>query len=78
MIIPNPHPTDLEDELGALAMRFRSAGSEQERQAISKDYAKTVERLIQSHLWDEMPASEDQLPDDYMPESFFKYWLPPA
>ena len=78
MIIPNPHPTDLEDELGALAMRFRSASSAQDRRTISENYARIVERLIQCGSWDEMPASEDQLPDDYMPESFFKYWLPPG
>jgi hypothetical protein len=77
MIIPNPHRTDLTDELGALAMRFRSARSEPERRQISDDYAKIVEILIQSSVWDEMPASEDQLPDDYMPQTFFDYWLPP-
>lgn len=78
MIIPNPHRTDLTDELGALAMRFRSACDELERQQISDEYARIVAQLIQSSVWDEMPASEDQLPDDYMPKSFFDYWLPPT
>lgn len=35
--------------------------------------AKIVERLILGNAWDEMPAVEDQLPDDYMPKSFFNY-----
>jgi hypothetical protein len=30
--------------------------------------------LINSGCWNEMPAPEDQLPDDYMPEVFIEIW----
>jgi hypothetical protein len=34
-----------------------------------------VERLIASGRWQDMPAPEDQLPDEWMPKAFFDYWL---
>jgi hypothetical protein len=34
-----------------------------------------VERLIDSGNWEEMPAPEDQLPDNWMPRKFFDYWF---
>jgi len=46
-----------------------------ERQDIAREYAGTVNRLIQAGHWYEMPAPEDQLPDDWMPPEFFDYWL---
>jgi hypothetical protein len=41
---------------------------------IADDYSETVERLIRGGGWHEMPAPEDQLPDDWMPKAFFEYW----
>ena len=61
--------------LGVLAMKFRGTRRDVERRAIAQDYSQTVERLIQSDHWDEMPAPEDQLPNQWMPKEFFTYWL---
>jgi hypothetical protein len=63
-----------EERLGGLAMRFRGTRCEADRRAIARDYTQTVERLIRSESWREMPPPEDQLPDDWMPEAFFTYW----
>jgi len=63
-----------EERLGGLAMRFRGARREAERRDIAEDYSQTVERLIHSGRWHEMPPPEDQLPDDWMPPAFFEYW----
>jgi hypothetical protein len=63
-----------EEHLGELAMKFRGTRHEAERRAIAADYSQTVERLIRSGTWREMPAPEDQLPDDWMPTAFFDYW----
>lgn len=71
----NPLPE--EERLGSLAMQFRGTRCEEERQEIAKEYAQTVERLIHSGQWHEMPPLEDQLPDDWMPAAFFEYWLRP-
>jgi hypothetical protein len=71
-------PKTLRDEvrLGQLAMKFRSTRRKLERQGLADEYAETVARLIESGTWEEMPAPEDQLPDDWMPKAFFAYWLP--
>ncbi len=63
-----------EAHLGELAMKFRGTRDDSERQSIAAEYASTVERLINSGAWDEMPPPEDQLPDDFMPKEFFDYW----
>jgi hypothetical protein len=63
------------ERLGVLAMKFRSTRRDAERRDIAKDYSQTVKRLINSRNWHEMPAPEDQLPDDWMPMAFFDYWL---
>jgi hypothetical protein len=63
-----------EERLGGLAMKFRGTRRDVQRQAIARDYAETVNRLIESGSWNEMPAPEDQLPDAWMPEVFFEYW----
>ncbi len=63
-----------EERLGGLAMRFRATRLDAERQDIVKDYSQTVDRLIHSGKWHEMPPLEDQLPDDWMPPAFFEYW----
>jgi len=66
-------PQDLE-RLGGLAMKFRGTRREAERRDIAREYSETVQRLIASGHWHEMPAPEDQLPDDWMPPTFFEYW----
>jgi hypothetical protein len=73
----NPVPTNrLPDEqrLAGLAMNFRGTRHEAERRDLARDYSQTVERLIHSGKWHEMPPPEDQLPDDWMPPAFFEYW----
>ena len=64
-----------ENRLGELAMKFRGTRQDAERRAIARDYSETVDRLIRSGSWHEMPAPEDQLPDDWMPKAFLEYWL---
>ena len=64
-----------EERLGSLAMQFRSTRQDPERQDIAREYSRTVHRLIHGGQWYEMPAPEDQLPDDWMPTEFFDYWL---
>lgn len=74
---PHPMPIQTQNDeahLGELAMRFRGTRDDLERQSIAADYANTVERLIHSGAWDDMPPPEDQLPDDFMPKEFFDYW----
>jgi hypothetical protein len=56
-------------------MQFRGTRCESERQDIAREYGRTVQSLIQTGQWCEMPAPEDQLPDDWMPLEFFDYWL---
>ena len=46
--------------------------------AIAAEYAREVQRLIETGNWAEAPAFEDQLPDEWMPEAFFAYWSPDA
>jgi len=70
-----PIPFTDDERLGALAMLFRDTRRDSERHDIAREYAWTVHRLIQGGLWYEMPAPEDQLPDDWMPPAFFEYWL---
>jgi hypothetical protein len=62
------------ERLGELATRFRGTWRKAARQAITTEYSESVDRLIQSSRWHEMPAPEDQLPDDWMPKAFFEYW----
>ena len=63
-------------QLGVLAMRFRRTRDEAARRAIAAEYAREVQRLIETGSWAEAPAFEDQLPDEWMPEAFFAYWCP--
>lgn len=69
-----PNTTQDEERLGELAMKFRGTRHDLDRQGIARDYSEIVDRLIQSGRWQEMPAPEDQLPDDWMPQAFFDYW----
>jgi hypothetical protein len=64
-----------EECLGALAMQFRGTWRDSECDNIAREYTRAVHRLIESGHWYEMPAPEDQLPDDWMPPAFFDYWL---
>lgn len=61
-------------DLGALAMRFRGTRDEVARREIAQDYERAVMQLINGGKWREIPALEDQLPDEWMPEAFFEYW----
>jgi mono/diheme cytochrome c family protein len=63
-------------QLGVLAMRFRRTSDEMARRGIAAEYAREVQRLIETGSWTEAPAFEDQLPDEWMPEVFFAYWCP--
>lgn len=45
-----------------------------ERDEITKKYAEAVERLIRTGNWHEAPSLEDMLPDECMPESFYRHW----
>ena len=64
-----------EECLGKLAMTFRSTRDGSIRTMIAKDYSAVVLRLIQRSGWEEIPAFEDQLPDEWMPKEFFDYWF---
>lgn len=72
-----PDPARDEQRLGQLAMGFRGARDEATRAGIAAEYALTVERLVRSGQWVEMPPPEDQLPDAHMPRQFFAYWSSP-
>ena len=63
-----------EERLGELAMKFRGTRVETERKTIAREYEKTVDELIRSKSWDDVPPPEDQLPRAWMPEVFFEYW----
>ena len=58
-----------ETQLGLLAMRFRGARDESERDKAA-EYKHVVDQLIASGHWEDMPTFEDMLPDERMPESF--------
>jgi hypothetical protein len=66
-----------EDRLFPLACHFRSTRDENERRVIAQEYAETVHRLIQTGRWDQGPALDAMLPDEWMPQTFFDYWLSP-
>jgi hypothetical protein len=70
----NPSTCNDEACLGILAMTFRGTRDAAQRRVIAGQYADTVRRLIKSGKWTEMPAPEDQLPDDDMPREFFEFW----
>ncbi len=75
----DPAPrSDAAGQLGALAMRFRRTRDEAARRAVAAEYAQEVQRLIETGDWSEAPAFEDQLPVEWMPEAFFRYWSPGA
>ncbi len=59
-------------------MRFRSTRNESEREKVAGEYAQLVDRLIASGKWHETPSFEDMLPDEQMPEAFFRFWSIPV
>ena len=61
-------------KLGMLAMQFRGTRDEAERTSIAQEYSQVVAELIDSKRWRSIPPLEDQLPDEWMPVSFFEYW----
>ena len=66
-----------ETKLGMLAMQFRGTRDESVRDKVTADYERVVNELIASGQWDEMPAFEDMLPDERMPEAIFRFWSIP-
>lgn len=62
-------------QLGILAMRFRGNRDPQHRSNIAREYEQIVIRLVAAGGWNEMPAPEDMLPDEFMPDLFFQYWF---
>ena len=68
----------LETQLGLLAMRFRSTRDESERDKVAAEYGRVVDELIAGGEWKEMPSFEDMLPDERMPEAFYKHWSIPV
>lgn len=64
-----------EERLADLAMQFRGTSAKGDRDEIAKEYSETVDRLIQTGVWNEMPPPEDQLPSDWMPRSFYRHWI---
>ena len=71
---PSQRSSTDEVRLGVLAMRFRRTRDETARDALAGEYAQTVDRLIQAGGWEEFPAPETLLPDEWMPQAFHKYW----
>jgi hypothetical protein len=63
-----------EKQLCILAREFRNTRDKQERAAIAGKYAEAVRQLIRSKKKWKIPALEDQLPDEWMPEEFFAHW----
>ena len=61
-IPPIPFTFTDEERLGALAMQFRGTRRNTERQDIAREYARTVNRLIQDGHWYEMPAPKTSSP----------------
>jgi len=68
----------LETQLGLLAMQFRGTKDEAKRAEVAMAYEQVVSQLIESGRWEVMPAFEDMLPDDRMPEAFFTFWAIPS
>jgi len=70
----NKKPVSPAQQLGILAMQFRGTEDEAERHSIAQAYAQAVDQLIAGKKWRLLPPLEDQLPDEWMPETFFAHW----
>jgi hypothetical protein len=66
--------SDVNKNLGYLAMKFRGYDSAQDRFIVALEYEKEVNRLVLTKAWKEVPGPEDMLPDQWMPLSFYKHW----
>ena len=69
-----PSKVPPEKQLCILAREFRGTRDKQKRESIAGQYAEAVGQLISSKKWKRIPALEDQLPDEWMPEEFFSFW----
>jgi len=75
------HPIDSsssgQDEMrfAQLVSQFHHARSDEERRLIANEYACLVFQLIESGSWDQAPSWENWLPDEWMPQAFFDYWM---
>lgn len=52
-------PSDTSHQRGVLAMRFRRTRDEAARRAIAAEYAREVQRLIETGNWTQAPAFEE-------------------
>jgi hypothetical protein len=73
-----PRPFDAADDamqLSRLAMRYRNRENRNDasRAAIAAEYAVVLERIIANEDWDSMPAFEDQLAAEHMPQAYWDY-----
>jgi hypothetical protein len=66
--------SDVNKNLGYLAMKFRSYDNSQDRFIAALEYEKEVNRLVTLRNWKEIPTPEERLPDQWMPLSFYRYW----
>jgi hypothetical protein len=62
MISIPPNIAQDEERLGGLALQFRGTRRDDERREIAQHYSQTVERLIQSGKWHEMPHPKTSSP----------------
>lgn len=67
--------SEWEQRLGELAMAFRACEAGSRRKSIAAEYSDTVDKLIRTGQWVDIPAPEDMLPDEDMPKFFFDYWM---
>jgi hypothetical protein len=63
-----------DEELGILAMEFRGTMDDEQRRVIAGKYERILNQLLSGKRRREMPPLESQLPDEWMPKTFFE-WL---
>lgn len=66
--------SDVNKNLGNLAARFRGYDNSQDRFIAALEYEKEVNRLVATRAWKEKPTTEEMLPDQWMPLSFYRHW----
>lgn len=66
--------SDVNKNLGHLAMRFRDNDNSQDRFIVALEYEKEVNRLVATRAWKELPTTDEKLPDQWMPLSFYRHW----
>lgn len=62
----------LEEQLAELAIQFRMQPDT--REAIVAKYDQIIRRLLQYPEWSGEPDVDSQLPDEFMPEAYKRYW----